>query len=364
MTRYALLDKLLQDRRHNWSIKDMTEYLNEHLPDYDPSTQKKRTAITKRTVEMDIKYLEWDSPFDIELERFKVDAPTESGDGVYKKPCLRYADPTFSIFHKALSEDERSLLASVLSTLGSFKGQPNFEWLEELAERLNIEEQPEIISMSKNISDNSTMLAELYRAISSKAVITLYYHTFSDDSVRSVELSPYLLKEYNNRWYLLASPFDSDRVLSFALDRIDRVEYTSGQPFKEPIEDFTERYEDIVGITFYEDKPVERILFWVSDCSKNYVSTKPIHGTQRHLSAAEQETLHLKYPQLPSGDFFTIDCIENYELIRELSSFGAELIVLSPEHISDKVFNVAKEMADRYSSIRSLHAKKDFAHEV
>lgn len=225
MTRYALLDHLLQDRRKNWSIQDMTDYLAEHLPEYGSE------PVTRRMVEKDLQYLEYDSPFEVEFERFKVDAPTKSGDGVYRKPCLRYADPTFSIFHKALSEDERSLLASVLSTLGSFKGQPNFEWLEDLAERLNIKQQPEIISMSKNIEDNSTMLAELYRAISSKAVINLYYHTFEDDNERTVELSPYLLKEYNNRWYLLASPFDSDRILSFALDRINRVEYTSGHKY-------------------------------------------------------------------------------------------------------------------------------------
>ena len=48
MTRYALLDHLLQDRRHNWSIKDMTEYLNEHLSDYG------QESVTKRTVELDI----------------------------------------------------------------------------------------------------------------------------------------------------------------------------------------------------------------------------------------------------------------------------------------------------------------------
>ena len=345
MTRYALLDHLLQDRRKNWSIQDMTDYLAEHLPEYGSE------PVTRRMVEKDLQYLEYDSPFEVEFERFKVDSPTKSGDGVYKKPCLRYADPTFSIFHKALSEDERSLLASVLSTLGSFKGQPNFEWLEDLAECLNIKEQPEIISMSKNIEDNSTMLAELYRAISSKAVINLYYHTFEDDNERTVELSPYLLKEYNNRWYLLASPFDSDRILSFALDRINRVEYTSGHKYKMPSEDFIERYEDVVGITFYEDRPIERILFWVSDYSKNYVRTKPIHGSQRNLSSAEQQKLHEEYPQFQNGNFYTIDCIENYELIRELSSFGAELIVLSPLHISKRVFEYSNSLVCRYMSI-------------
>lgn len=345
MTRYALLDHLLQDRRRNWSIQDMTDYLAVHLPEYGSE------PVTRRMVEKYLQYLEYDSPFDIEFERFKVDAPTKNGNGVYKKPCLRYADPTFSIFHKALSEDERSLLASVLSTLGSFKGQPNFEWLEDLADRLNIKAQPEIISMSKNIENNSTMLAELYRAISSKAVITLYYHTFSEGKELSVELSPYLLKEYNNRWYLLASTFDSDRILSFALDRIDKVEYTSGQNYKEPTEDFTERYEDIIGITFYEDRPVERILFWVSDYSKNYVNTKPLHGSQRNLSEEEQYRLHSEYPPLNGGKFFTIDCIENYELIRELSSFGANLIVLYPQRIAQKVFERANDMVNRYKSI-------------
>jgi predicted DNA-binding transcriptional regulator YafY len=352
MTRYALLDYLLQDRRKNWSIQDMTDYLSEHLPEYGSE------PVSRRMVEKDLQYLEYNSPFNVEFERFKVDAPTKSGDGVYKKPCLRYADPTFSIFHKALSDDERSLLASVLSTLGSFKGQPNFEWLEALASKLNLEEQQVIISMSKNINENSTLLTELYRAISSKAVIMLHYHTFSDTEIRSVELSPYLLKEYNNRWYLLASPFDSDRILAFALDRIDSVEYGSGKKYKAPCDDFSERYEDIIGITFYENKPVERILFWVSAVSRKYLDTKPLHGSQRHLSLSEQAKLSDQYSQLPKGDFYTIDCMENYELIRELTTFGADLIVLSPSHIVEKVAEIAYEMNNRYKIIST---NNDFA---
>ncbi|MCM1318071.1 MAG: WYL domain-containing protein [Bacteroides sp.] len=348
MTRYALLDRLLQDRRRNWSIQDMTDYLAARLPEFG------QEPVTRRMVEKDLRYLEYDSPFDVEFERFKVDAPTKSGDGVYKKPCLRYADPSFSIFHKEFSDDERSLLSSVLSTLGSFKGQPNFEWLESLAERLNIKEQPEIISMSKNIEENSTMLAELYRAISGRAVIMLRYHTFSERKSKTVELSPYLIKEYNNRWYLVAGTFDSDRILTFALDRIDGIEYASGRAFKNPAVDLNERYEDIIGITFYENRKAERILFWASARSTDYIETKPIHGSQRHLGAGEQLRLQSQYPQLPSGGvFYAIDCIENYELIRELSSFGAELIVLSPEHIAKKIVDRTSDTVSRYKLIFS-----------
>ena len=47
--------------------------------------------------------------------------------------------------------------------------------------------------------------------------------------------------------------------------------------------------------------------------------------------------LRQQYPKLEGGAFFSIDCIENYELIRELSSFGKDLLVLSPADIQQKV---------------------------
>jgi predicted DNA-binding transcriptional regulator YafY len=326
----------------------MTDYLASELPNYGQS------PVTRRQVEKDLNYLEYDSPFDVEFERYKVDAPTSTGDGYYRKPCIRYADPSFSIFKKPLTDDELSLLSSVLSTLGSFRGLPNFEWLDGLASKLHLTEQSEIISMSKNISENSTLLAELFGAISSKSPIKLHYHVFGCDDVRTVDLSPYLLKEYNRRWYLLASPFDSDKILSFALDRVDSVEFNCGYKYKPALEDFTERFEDIIGVTFYENKPIERITFWVSAASKDYIATKPIHGSMRILKGDTAKKLQYEYPKLPEdGMFCTIDCMENYELIRELTMYGANLIVLSPSHIAEKVVGIAQDMVDAYKNINS-----------
>jgi predicted DNA-binding transcriptional regulator YafY len=318
------------------------------LPDYGQS------PVTKRQVEKDLNYLEYDSPFEVEFERFKIDAPTRTGDGVYKKPCIRYADASFSIFKKPLTEDEISLLATVLSTLGSFRGLPNFEWLDGLASKLHLTERPTIISMSKNISENSTLLAGLFGAISSHTAIQLAYHTFGSEEIRKVHLSPYLLKEYNRRWYLIASPFDCDKILTFALDRINSFELDFNHTYKSAPEDFTERYEDIIGVTFYEDRPVERITFWVSEKSKDYVETKPIHSSMRILKGQSAEKLQQTYSNLPaSGMFCTIDCIENYELIRELTLYGPDLIVLSPAHIAEKVLQVAEAMVEAYAQVET-----------
>ncbi|MDE7426982.1 MAG: WYL domain-containing protein [Muribaculaceae bacterium] len=353
LTRYALLDRLLSNHRKAYSIQDLTDYLAKELPNYG------QEPVTRRCVEKDILYLEFDSPFDVEFERYKVASPNKSGDGFYQKPCIRYADPSFSIFKKPLSEDERSLLASVLSALGSFKGQPNFEWLDALAQKMHVDQHQEVISMSKNINENSTLLAELFAAISSKAAITIHYHTFTSEEIKTVPLSPYLLKEYNCRWYLLAGPFDSDRVLSFALDRINGFEYAKELTFKPVKDDLTERYEDIIGITYYDDKPVEEIVFWISEASAPYIITKPIHGSMRHLKGSKADILKAKYPSLPPGEFFSIECIENYELIRELTTYGANLIVLAPSHIVEQVASIAAQMNERY---RLLTAKNEFGH--
>jgi len=82
------------------------------------------------------------------------------------------------------------------------------------------------------------------------------------------------------------------------------------------------------------------------------METKPIHGSQCQYKGEKEEEFRRQYPSLYEGAFFSIDCIPNYELIRELSSFGKELIVLSPSYIQDDIFNRIKSMLDIYSTVR------------
>ena len=96
-------------------------------------------------------------------------------------------------------------------------------------------------------------------------------------------------------------------------------------------------FDDIVGVTLYEDRPVEHILCWVNDSSKGYVNTKPIHESYTPLKGDKDTELHEQYPNLEGGLFFYLDCIPNFELIRELCSFGGNLVVLSPESIRQEI---------------------------
>lgn len=344
MTRYALIDSMLANRHKAVSIQDITDFVNEHLPEFGIDE-----GVSKRCIEKDIEYLEWSSPFSVELERYSIDATTVN-DRVYKKRCLRYADPTFSIFKKKLTEDEKAVLESALTTLGSFDGLDNFEWLAELRKQLKVEERKPIISLSKNLVENSTLIASLFSSISNEQVVELTYRKFLDSTERKVIISPYLLKEYNRRWYIVGGAYDTNRVLNFALDRLVEIEFKTGYTFKPCETDLEERFEEIIGVTFNEEVPLTQILFWVSDAIKGYIHTKPIHGSQIHIKGDRADKLHILYPQLQSGDFLTIECRENFELIRELTVWGDDLIVLTPVSLRDRIVDRINRMKTRYQS--------------
>ena len=338
LIRYKFLDEMLSDRHHFYDINDLTEKCNEKL------LEAGFREVTRRCIEKDIVYLQ-ETPFNAPIKRFRWNG----------KKCVAYKDTSFSIFKQEMSNEERNLLREVLNTIGQFDGLNHFEWLDKFKIGLGIEERRQIISFSHNpYLVNSNLLGVLFDYISNEVVIRLSYHTFADAKVRSIDFHPYLLKQYNDRWYLLGAADSDKKILTFALDRIDKIESLPEKKYFKCPEDFYNRFEDIVGVTLYENRPVEHILFWVSDTSKDYVITKPIHESQIQYQGEIEKHVRNQYPQCEDGCFFSIDCIKNYELIRTLCSFGKELIVLcSNGTIVDDIQKRVSDMYDNYSRLRT-----------
>lgn len=349
VTRYYILDQLLANRYHNYSFEDLLEKVNEQLEELG------QEAVSVRTIQYDVEYLEKTGLFLADIEHYQIDVPSKKKNShrTVKKNCLRYADPTFSIFKKKLSDEESYLLSEALSLLGQFDGLPNLDALENLRKGLDIKSNRKIISIAKNPIGDTNRLGELFSAISQKQVVELHYHRFdSSEDIRQVIVSPYLLKEYNRRWYMIAAAEDTGKILNFALDRIDKVVPLPSHIYMECGHDLSERFEDIIGVTLIEENTLQEIIFWVSDISKSYILTKPLHESQRPVRGDREQKLRTLYPTLQGGAFFAIECIENYELIRELSLFGKDLLVMSPSDIQQKVFQRAKEMCEQYSLLR------------
>ena len=332
--RYKILDSLLSNRNRYYSISELLEKVNEalELDGMEP--------VSRRCIEKDLNTLEC-APYEATIERVWY----------HGKKCIRYAEEGFSIFTKKLTEEEENLLSEVLNTIGQFDGLDTFEWLDSLKKRLDIKEHRRIIQFDSNpYFEGRNLIGSLFTAISNKQVLALKYHTFKDPQVKEVVVYPYLLKEYNNRWFLIVGVEDGT-ILNFALDRIDDFKPMPHIDYIEPDEDLESRFDDIVGVTLFKDKPTEDILLWVNEEGFQYVKTKPLHGSQRDVKGEEDKTMREKYPALQGGRFFRLQCILNYELEQLLMSKMNQLVVLEPATLKDSLINRIKKMDSLYSSI-------------
>lgn len=332
--RYKILDSLLSNRNRYFSITDLLERVNDEL---------KLTGmepVSRRCIEKDLVALEC-APYEAAIERVWL-----SG-----KKCIRYEEDGFSIFTKKLTEDEENLLSEVLNTIGQFDGLETFEWLDGLKKRLDIKEHRRIIQFDSNpYFSGRNLIGSLFTAISNKQVIALKYHTFKNPEIKEVVVYPYLLKEYNNRWFLIVGVEDGT-ILNFALDRIDDFKPMPHIDYVEPDEELESRFDDIVGVTLYKDKPTENILFWANEDGFQYVNTKPLHGSQRVVKGDAEKLLREKYPALQGGRFFRLKCILNYELEQLFMSKMDQVVVLEPGILVESLKNRIKMLNTFYSNI-------------
>lgn len=341
LIRYRYLDELLSSRVKYYTRQELTDKLNEHLA----------VPVSKRCVEKDL--------IDIQDE-WGIEYDEKIYDG---KKYIHYADKSFSIFNKELTPEERTMLRSVLSTVGQFDGLPNFEWLEKMRLKLDKDSgsalasgefetngDEKLIQFSNNpYLKNSNMLAGLFQHIVSKQAIRIEYKPYYMSEPFSVVVSPYRLKQFNNRWYLICSRVKDDRFTNYALDRMVSFNVAEDVKFKPCKEDIDDHFDEIIGVTYVSDAPIETVIFAGSPKEIQFIITKPLHWSQRCPSPKEQEELHAQYPNVQEDwVFLTIDCKWNFELITTLFSFGERIVVVSPERVVNDINSKLNKMVTNY----------------
>lgn len=343
LERYFIIDELLSNRYHSYSVEDIKKECENRLGD-----KYKDYEISVRQIQKDLKFLSDEGPFFAEIEEYYFEGKNKWGRAI-KKRGVRYKKPSFSIFKKELSDNQKRLLSEVFSIMGQFDGIPGLDGLNALKGELKIEEGKKIVEFSRNPIENTTHFAKLFMAISNKQVVKLHYHVFQcPEDKRSILVHPYLLKEYNRKWYLLCGADENGYILTFVVDeRLEEIEPRPELPYKECQEDLAERFEEIVGVTYRRENECKDILFWVSNASNKYVENRPIHISQVLYKGKKAEELHEKYPEFEGGTFFKITCRENEELYKVFLSYGKELVVLEP-HMREEIQKRIQEMWKRY----------------
>ena len=138
------------------------------------------------------------------------------------------------------------------------------------------------------------------------------------------------MKQYNNRWFLLGREHSSDSLKTLALDRIVSIK-TIKECFIKNSTDFEDYFDEIIGVTNYEDSEAENIVIKLDEKTIPYVITKPLHHTQK----IKGDELRLKVKQNP-------------ELVSIILSFGQGMTVIEPESLRDKIKMAMQKSVNQY----------------
>ena len=184
----------------------------------------------------------------------------------------------------------------------------------------------------------------LLGAIINKQPLSISYKPFGKTE-RSMNIHPYYLKQYNDRWFLVAQTEGFNDLSVLAIDRIDSIKTLRIQ-FIESEVDMEDYFENSVGVTVFPDRPIEEIMLRVNAKRYPYIATKPIHWSQTELK--DKATEEYKVVRLKVRI--------NNELESAILSFGDDVEVLAPESLRLKIGEKIERLAKKYKYEEKLQS--------
>ncbi len=329
LIRYKTIDKCLQNHYRQWTMQDLMKACSNALYEMEG----KQTDISKRCIQNDIRMMR--------SNKLGYEAPIV----VYDKKYYKYDDPNYSIDNVPITEEDIKVLAETVEVLKQFKNFSLFDEMDGIITKLedvvHTEQfnQPAIIHLEKNEDlKGLEHLEVLYQAILKKIVITLSYQSFKAREAMILILHPYILKEYNNRWFLVGCIEGGTDIRTFALDRIVSVEYDFETSYENNGFDGHAYYENTIGVTVLKQYDLAESHLKIDAANAPYVLTKPFHKSQQLIERYADGSV-----------LVSLKVHLNFEFERLILGFGKAIEVISPRRLRKRIQYNLQVALSRYN---------------
>jgi len=292
--RYSLIIKKVEEDFYP-NFKQLTEYLHE-----------KGFEVSGRTIQRDIEQLDAEFGLKISYSRQHNGYFIAEEDKIQLEPFMKFMD----VFHTA--EVLRDSLANSRETLDCIAF--------DTAERMQ----------------GIEFLQQLLQALREKRPVSFNYKTFFEAPPRRHSVHPYLLKEYQNRWYLVACYENAQKLYVFGLDRIAELKISDEQFVPDPKIDPRRKFRDIIGITAETGK-MEKVVLSFTPQQGNYVKALPLHHSQKPICDNDKE--------------FQIELylVPNFELEQKILMHGELVKVLKPAWLARNIKRSLQQALEQYT---------------
>lgn len=228
-----------------------------------------------------------------------------------------------------LEEDETEQTPILYSYLESSRLANTF--INELQDEKSI---GQIVYPDIPLSKGLDLIPKLIPAIKNRKQVSFEYHKFDGD-VSQRTVSPYYLKQFRKRWYVIAQDTKDGCIKSFGLDRMEKFVQTSASFKLLKKDDPKHLFENVIGL-FEKDGVPTKIEIWSEPYNANYMRTLPLHRSQKELG------------QKDGGYVFELTVVPNFEFYQEILRMSYNVKILSPE-------SVKKQMAKTLDDIKKYY---------
>ncbi len=326
--RYHVIDKMLRNKYKPYpSVDDIMDKCSEVL----------LKPISKSSIEKDIRAMKYD-------EALGYFAPIEFSR-TYKG--YFYDEEDYSIDSVPLNSDEIEAVRFATNILNQFKNIAIFKdyqnAIDKVLDKVNLTgnnavENDNFIQFENTPTINGNeFLAPLLNAIRQKKMVNFIYKSFKSTDSKNRIIEPYLLKEHNNRWYLIGIEKESKALKVFGLERMNSVN-VMGESFDRD-ETFKpkEFFQYSIGITANPNLKKELVKFECNPVLVQYLETQPIHWSQK-VSKSEHSVI------------VSLEVFLTFELEQLLVGFGNEVKLLQPKILVDSIVKKHQEAINLYKN--------------
>ena len=311
--RYRVIDKMLRNKFKPYpTIDDILEACEDSL-EYAPSLD---------TLEKDIRNMKQANVLDAPIEYCR------------KNKGYWYTNPNYSINSIPLTEEDITTIKEALDLIKNIGGKRVNERFSEAIQKILAtysEEFPDGNSQRKIIQTDYVEGAKgyenfnkLYEACKNQNPISFAHYSYNSREFKALIVHPILLKEFENRWYLIGYSETHNSIRTFGLDRIYEPVLLKRKYIESNSNEVESYCNDIYGVYPLENQPKQTIRFLTSIKITNYFEAYPIHVTQK---GEKNES---------GSSFFTIEVVPSIELIRLFRSYGRNLEVIHPNWLREQ----------------------------
>lgn len=328
LIRYRTIDKCLQNTGRHWTLEDLIEACSDALYEYEG----KDSYVSKRTVQLDIQTMRSD--------KLGYNAPIE----VYKKKYYRYSIPNYSITDIPLTDMDLDILTESMEMLRQFKDVSLFSELNGVIQKLEdkifreSKDQTPIIHLDKNEQLlGLEHLDTIYQSILKKMVLTISYQSFKAKRPSDITFTAYILKEFNNRWFVVGKKEGENKILTLALDRIISLDFDLSKKYISKKFDADKYYSNTIGVTVLREDHIVDVELKVDKENAPYVMSKPFHSSQEMIGEFPDGAILIK-----------MRVHHNYELERLIMGFGDSITVLKPRRLKQQIKKKIRRAFENY----------------